>query len=999
MAEPGERIADRYELVSPLGEGGMGVVWRARDVRLGRAVAVKVLTAASVGNDTARVRLIREARAAAALEHEGIIRVYDVGELPDGGAYLVMELVRGKTLREELETGPLPPARCVRLVTQVARALQFAHEAGVVHRDIKPDNVMVRDGDRIMVVDFGVAKPVATEIVTNAETLAGVSNTTLTGAGQIVGTPAYLSPEQARGPDVGAQTDQFALAVTAFEVMTGRRPWSAKTIVETVAAILRDPPASLRELVPSAPPALEEVIERALAKEPADRFPNMSAFADALEGAAEGLAESIPPASRTGRAGGVTPSTTTATVSTNGGQSRTPAEEPPRRSRAGLALVAALVSVVVGLVVIGRIASTRDDASTSSGGALEAGLADVVACPQLEVDGVDAPWLGAAAATLACERIQIARGGFDGRTRNPAELAGVPREVSPGFPHGVFDAPDSRAKALAAAKQSRWLDGKLEKHSEAYVVNIALREPDGREIARGQGRALELFEAVKGALAPIMGSGPAPAADELAHLREWLDVESAEDALALLDLRTAVLIEDATSLRSACDALDAHKTLAPRTLYLARSTCRRKLRIGPLAEAPPPLDESSPGALITTALAQGASGGPAAVRERAQRLEALRERTTSPEGKARLAAAAAEVYNLIGDERARDAARSAVRSSTKAVDWRTSAWHRVAFSSSGDASLASALATWHPWEPVAQLVWTGRVGSGETQSRATFHAYLLSRRGPYANSYGNGLLEQGDIEAARGVAEVANDDLLRVAVLLAEARYGEVMGKVPQLLAALPADDANAALAFGLAYQGVRAGVILERPADFVDSVVTRYVLSEPHHVVDGVTPVVSLVHACVLAPRAVGRRCIERLEQLRHDGRLPTIFSAIETVLAGASRFVAEDYAGAVKHWRTLLRSAAWVQGPLREPFAIAFDRAGEPELAEEVEAPVVALVDLPRTADMAWVRAAKRAYAKGDKAQARKLARAVVEKWRFADEKVPATQEMKSLLAKLPP
>src|SRR5699024_3432264 len=112
-----------------------------------------------------------EARAAAALEHEGIIRVYDAGELPDGGAYLVMELVRGKSLRDELEKGPLSPGRCVRIVTQVARALQLAHDAGLVHRDIKPDNIMLRDGDRIMVVDFGVAKPVATEIVTNAETL------------------------------------------------------------------------------------------------------------------------------------------------------------------------------------------------------------------------------------------------------------------------------------------------------------------------------------------------------------------------------------------------------------------------------------------------------------------------------------------------------------------------------------------------------------------------------------------------------------------------------------------------------------------------------------------------------------------------------------------------------------------------------------------------------------------------------------------------------------
>jgi hypothetical protein len=219
------------------------------------------------------------------------------------------------------------------------------------------------------------------------------------------------------------------------------------------------------------------------------------------------------------------------------------------------------------------------------------------------------------------------------------------------------------------------------------------------------------------------------------------------------------------------------------------------------------------------------------------------------------------------------------------------------------------------------------------------------------------------------------------------------------MIAGLEAKDETAALAFRLAYQGVRASVILEKPADFVDAVVERWVLPEPHHVVDGVAPFLSLVNVCVLGPRTVGKKCIDRLEELRRNGRLPGIFSTMETVLTGASRFVADDYVGATRSWRTLFRSAGWVQGPLREPLAIAFDRAGEPELADEVDGPIVALVDLPRTADLAWVRAARRAYKRGDPAQARKLARAVVDKWRFADERVPAEKEMKELLVKLPP
>jgi hypothetical protein len=341
-----------------------------------------------------------------------------------------------------------------------------------------------------------------------------------------------------------------------------------------------------------------------------------------------------------------------------------------------------------------------------------------------------------------------------------------------------------------------------------------------------------------------------------------------------------------------------------------------------------------------------------------------------------------------------------VLASPKAVDWRASTWHRVAFSSSGDAALSGAIATWQPWEPISQSLW-GASSSNDNAAHSVSveRAYLLSRRGTYAYGYGTDLLERGGIEAARGVAELAHDELLRIEILLAEARYGAVLAQVPKLLAELPANDENAALAFRLTYLGVRASIVLDRPADFVDGVVTRYVLSEPHHVIDGIGPVIALLNACVLAPRAVGRRCIDRVEQLRRDGKLPMIFSSMETILTGATRFVVDDYAGAAKSWRTLLRAAGWVQGPLREPLAIAFDRAGETELADEVDAPVVALVDLPRTADMAWVRAAKRAHKRGDVVQARRLAKAVIDKWRFADEKVPAAQEMKELLAKLPP
>jgi serine/threonine protein kinase len=1029
MAEQGTRIADRYELLAPLGEGGMGVVWRARDTRLGRAVAVKLLSAGSLGNDRARARMIREARAAATLEHEGIIRVYDVGELEDGGAFLVMELVRGKSLRDELDRGVLSPARAARIAAAAARALDFAHKSGVVHRDVKPDNIMLRDlrertppetkephdarresrpdtprdsfgnlrhlRERVIVVDFGVAKPVATDLVVDAETLAGITAATLTGAGQIVGTPAYLSPEQARGPDVGPETDQWALAVTTFEAISGQRPWAGKGVVEVVASILRDEPISLRKLVPSVPAELEAAIVRALQKEPADRYPDMVTFAEALEDAVSGL----PGDDQQDVVTATGPASKRETVSTNGGHSRTPATSPSKKRGSLLALAAAAV-VIAGAFAL-RSLGSKPAGNGTTGAGTSAPIVGALACPQFEVVGVDAPELGAAAAALACDRLQLARGGSDARTLGPAELAGAPSEITPGFPKALFEIPGKREAAVAAAKRApAWLDGKVDKRVDNYIATIVLRTSDGAEIARGEGHGIELFEAVRGGLAPVLQKVP-PTEEELKELSEWIDVRSVDDALTLHDIRTAILIEDLQSLREACAAGASRPSLPPRVAYLAKLNCQRRLRTAALTEPPPALDETTPGALITTALAQGTTGGPTAVRERAARLEKARDATTVPEGKARLNAAAAELYNFIGDERARSASRAAIHASAKAVDWRSNAWHRVAYTSAGDASLAGAVSAWQPWEPIAQALWGSQSHLGvdsAAHSLSIQRAYYLSQRGTYAYMYGVDLTDRGDVESARGVAEKANDDLLRVEILLAEARYGAVLKKVPELVASLPSNDENAALAFRLTHLGVRAALVLDRPADFVGPVVERYVLSEPHHIVDGVMPAISLIHACSLAPRAIGRRCIERIEQLRHDGKLATIFATIETVLAGANRFVADDYVGAAKAWRTLLRSAGWVQGPLRDPVVIAFDRAGELDLAEEVDAPTVALVDLPRTADIAWVRAARRAHKRGDHERARKLAQACIEKWRFADETIPAIQEMRDLLAKSP-
>lgn len=1023
----GDVIAERYELISLLGEGGMGIVWRARDRRLARTVAVKLLSANVVGTDSARARLIREARAAAALEVDGIIRVYDVDELAEGGAFLVMELIRGKSFRARMMEG-LAPARVVKIIAAAARALQAAHDAGVVHRDVKPDNIMLREDDRPIVVDFGIAKPVATEVLETAETLAGITGSSaITGQASIVGTPAYLSPEQARSHDVGPKTDQFALAVTMYEALSGGvSPWTGNTVVEIVASILRDPPLPLPETLP---PAFEKVLARAMSKAPEKRYPDMSSFATAVEAAGVGLTDRglfspsgtlslfpRPPTTETRDAAAEDARDhDPAGISTHGAITSkaavgTSAIVPP--SKRPLIFAGIIAAVLVGLVFLMRRGASTDTVATApSPDAFALGVNGATACPQFEVVGIDAPWLGAAAAALACERVQIARGGLDKSTLTPAELAGVPREIAPNLPAHIYDGAKSRDSALAASKDraARYLDGKLEKGTETYTATIVLRSAKGEELVRGEKAGVEIFEAVRGAMEPILARRAPLTEEESKHLQDWLDVDSVDHALALLDVRTSIMIEDPILVRSTCKAYEdrAERERQPaRVSYFAKAACKKKLRTDNDLGTPPEIDESTPGALMTSSLALGTMGGGAIVRERAAKLEAARSKEgIAPEDRARLLAVAAELYNLISDDRAGDVSRLAIIASPKATDWRASSWHRVAFSSNGDSSLGATLTAWQPWEPVSQSQWGSRQprvqsdgGLNQAYGDSVMRSYLLSRRGPYAQGYGTELLGSGDVEAARGVAEIAEDPVIKIEIMVADASYGAVLKKVPDLLRELPRNDENAALAYRLSYQGVRAALILDRPADWMEDVVNGYVLSEPHHVIDGAIPVVSLIHACLFAPKPVAKKCIDRIEQLRKDGKLPTIFATLETVIGGGVKFVEEDYVGATKIWRTLLRSVGWVQGPLREPLAIAFEKAGESDLAEEVDSPIVALVDLPRTADPSWVRAAKRAYKKGDIERARHLASAVVDKWRFADESPKGVGEMKELLGKLP-
>jgi serine/threonine protein kinase len=280
---PGFRMGSRiagYRLEERVGAGGMAVVFRARDERLGRLVALKILTPALAGNEAFRQRFVRESRAAAAVDDPHIIPVLGAGEA-DGVLFIAMRYVSGGDARTLMRReGRLSLARAMAIISPVASALDAAHGAGLVHRDVKPANMLVdaRPGrpDHVYLSDFGLSK-------------GALSTSGLTAAGQFMGTADYIAPEQIEGRPVDGRADQYALACTAFELLTGAPPFRRDEVMAVMYAQLSEPPPLLTARRPGLPPAADQVFARALAKDPEDRYASCREFADALR-AASGLA-------------------------------------------------------------------------------------------------------------------------------------------------------------------------------------------------------------------------------------------------------------------------------------------------------------------------------------------------------------------------------------------------------------------------------------------------------------------------------------------------------------------------------------------------------------------------------------------------------------------------------------------------------------------------------------------------------------------------------------
>ncbi|HYX43859.1 MAG TPA: protein kinase [Acidimicrobiales bacterium] len=284
-------LGGRYRLVRSIARGGMAEVWEAEDEILGRRVAVKVLHAHLAADESFLARFRREAIAAARLAHPNVVATFDTG-VDDGVAYIVMELVDGHTLRQELaEHGALTPVRAIHVATQVADALDYAHRSGVIHRDVKPANILLTEDERVKVADFGIAKAA---IETLEDATGGSVANDLTQSGAIVGTAKYLSPEQVNGEAVDGRSDVYALGVVLYEMLCGRPPFAGDTDVAVAMQHATATPLSPRQVRAGIPRPLEAIVLRAMEKSPEQRYPSAAEMHSALLSVDLGPDDAVP---------------------------------------------------------------------------------------------------------------------------------------------------------------------------------------------------------------------------------------------------------------------------------------------------------------------------------------------------------------------------------------------------------------------------------------------------------------------------------------------------------------------------------------------------------------------------------------------------------------------------------------------------------------------------------------------------------------------------------
>jgi Tol biopolymer transport system component len=274
-----------YEILGAIGAGGMGEVYRAKDARLGRTVAIKVLPSSFAADRERLQRFAQEARSAAALNHPNILSIFDIGDGESGSPYVVSELLEGETLRDRLRNGPLPTRKAIEYALQTARGLAVAHEKGIVHRDLKPENLFITEDNRVKILDFGLAKLTAPE--SNGHGADAPTVQAVTEPGLIMGTVGYMAPEQVRGKPADQRSDIFAFGAILYEMVSGKRAFHGETAADTMSAILKEDVPELAETARNVPPGLDRIVRHCLEKSPTQRFQSTGDLAFDLESLTE----------------------------------------------------------------------------------------------------------------------------------------------------------------------------------------------------------------------------------------------------------------------------------------------------------------------------------------------------------------------------------------------------------------------------------------------------------------------------------------------------------------------------------------------------------------------------------------------------------------------------------------------------------------------------------------------------------------------------------------
>ena len=1009
--KPTDVVAGRYRRDRLLGRGGMGEVYAALDLRTDRRVAVKLMHGHRLDSADARARFEREARVGARIDSPHLVDVLDAGVDGDSGTpFLVMELLDGEDLEQRLaRLGPRPAAEVVAHLGQVALALARMRAERVVHRDLKPSNLFLheRRGEpsRIKVLDLGIAK----ELTDTGGLSTGIA-----------GTPVYMAPEQISGSAVSAATDLYALGLIAFTLLVGSPYWAKANDEEPIALAVKMKdgprlPASTRArgLGAALPESFDAWFERATARRPERRFASAIAAVRAL---AEALAVDVPgwlpdepePSPALDAATTLDDLDATAVRSPSPTVTASPRAEGIARDAPAIAVDASpartrrrWLAPSFSMLALGGVAIATwfawPRAAASSSPLAQPGA--VIACPILAVDGDvrESGWLGAAAASLACERARVILGGSPSRTLLPAELLDLPAQITDDFPIDPYGAPDARGKTSDAAQRrsDAYLDGKVTRLANGFRVEFALKAPDGREIARGVGEGVGLHAAVRAAMDPLVAANAIPTALVLDRaVADYSRAWNVATMLAYVDL-TLALKNNAGALGAECERFARSHPGSDDREQFARYECAftlgKELPAVTFGAAPTTPGAETARARIEHMVSQ--QPNPAAI----ARLKQLYRDETSPWGQSSLAATLSCLLKKVHDPAATDWAQRAVQRAPRNAtgEW-CAPWDQLATLSKNRHAVTRAIQAWEPWHP---YLWLNEEGA-----RAVEYArrgYVLS---PFdtqvADVYASHLIRAGRLEEARSVAlDVAGGghsihllakDLLLVRLAAGKARFGEALTLSSESMR-VQTGDAGWALTqrLQLASWALALAVVIGREHEIADAAVAAFVTPEPPPV-DGAHVEVQrwLATICMYASPAIASACFARLEV-----RLPSLsgaeFTSTTAYAEGARRYAAGDLRGAADTWRPLVGDHDY--GSLAEAMVRAFAATGDHAIVDGI---VVRSNDgVFNGASMVTVRAAQAALARGDRGEAARLAAVVIAAWSAADVKPPVLVELQAM------